>query len=158
MRGWSILLLLQISRGEEACRSREALSLVSLRAAVRKSAHRQEPMIGNPLCGEGDLPAQKVLCYEGSGTSLLGTGYVFVKVPKHDKDSGDVEITATGAVPFECSKRPFKKEGQAVTVQLDDCVPELVEGLSILYCPSDDTVEVAAAGIDAILSRVPCET
>jgi len=126
------------------------------------AAHEAQNQAKLTTCaGSGDL-AQG--CYEGTAGPFFARETVKVHVAQFGNGVGSMDLVGSGVMGFTCSERAFTKSGQAVSVDLRDCLPAGVSVPHVNYCSDSDTigvtVKVDALGMSlpATLKKVSCGT
>merc|ERR1712072_366475 len=103
-------------------------------------------------------------CYEGTAGTFFAKETVKVSIQKFADGVGSMDLTGSGILGLTCSERSFTKSGQAVSVDLSDCLPTGVSVPHVNYCSDSDTlgvtVKVDALGMSlpATLKKVSCAT
>mmetsp|Transcript_41185 Transcript_41185/g.93109 ORF Transcript_41185/g.93109 Transcript_41185/m.93109 type:complete len:544 (-) Transcript_41185:244-1875(-) len=112
--------------------------------------------------GSGDPVAPA--CYSGSAGALGVTESVTVTLDKYSSGSGQMDFAGTGVESINCKAKQFTKSGQAISVDVTDCVPSGVTVKSVEYCSDSDTISVSVGvklvplPIKATLKKVACSS
>jgi len=93
-------------------------------------------------------------CYRGSAGPFFAKETITVKIDKFVNGVGSMHLTGSRLLAFTCGERSFTKSGQAISLDLNDCLPSGVSVPSVSYCSNTDTVNVMVS-VDALKMNVP---
>lgn len=96
-------------------------------------------------CSGSGSPDSFPRCYSGS-KSIFGQGEtVAVTITDFDEatSTGHFRLSGSGVSGFTCSSHEFTKNGQTISADLSDCLPNNVVIESLTYCSDQDTLQVS---------------
>jgi hypothetical protein len=105
------------------------------------------------------------VCYSGSDTIIGMKEEVEITVKTFDatKNTGTLDITATGVSPESCKDKAFTKSGQTITMDVADCMSGAT--VEAKYCSDQDsvvaTIKVGKLPLPAVtvtMAKTPCPT
>jgi len=135
----------------------KAALLFALVAASRCVGSLAQNATGTPASnsacsGSKDPSGPYPLCYEGSAGALGLKEDVKVKISSFASGKGTMDLSGSGIETISCTGKSFTKSGQAITVAVGDCDPD-IQLKSVLYCSDTDTI--SASVLDAKVIDLP---
>lgn len=125
------------------------------------AAHEAQQQSLSATCSGSASPTPG--CYEGTAGPFFAKETIKVHVDQFANGAGTMNLMGSGIMGFTCAERSFTKSGQAVAVDLHDCLPAGVSVPHVNYCSDSDTVgvtvKVDALGMSlpATLKKVSCD-
>jgi len=142
--------------GEAVSTESATESLPDLPVAVQPPAWMQQAVTTATTCsGDGKLPADQQLCYQGA--LLVET--LSVRVLSHTATGGTVNMKAIGPQQGECHGAVFRQSGSDFAIE--DATGCGLNGMeyTVRFCSDQDQVVVALTKpmkVDVTLARIAC--
>jgi hypothetical protein len=114
--------------------------------------------------GSKDPTITEPVCYEGAAGALGVKESIDVKVESFASGKGSLDLTGKGIRTISCAKHSFTKSGQAITVDLSDCLTKAITVEGVKYCSDQDTIQVTVKDtkvpfpITATLKKTTCSS
>merc|ERR1739848_195053 len=71
---------------------------------------------------------------------------VHVELTSYENGKGRMNLKGEGDIQINCQDKELRKDGQQISSNLGDCLPQFISVSSIKYCSQQNQVQVSIQG------------